>query len=145
MKRLFISITILFLLGSINAQTTVSLFKTCGKYGIINADKKIIIPANFDEIKIDEVIFCKNNTGKSIVYDDKLKILYQFNNGENKIKMISPIYAAADYYSENLIPVVLNDSDNKPGKSYYFWIKLSISLKWIKIFHQKVSVSVTAF
>lgn len=90
MKKLIILIIAFFLTIQIFADTNYSLYKKNGKYGIINNNKRIILPATYDKIIYNDVFLCKSDIVGNHVYDCNLKLLHKFNHDENEIMMCSP-------------------------------------------------------
>lgn len=71
-------------------QESYSKFKSNGKYGLINQDKKVVLPAEYDEIRFNDVYLCITSDNGSPVYDAKLNLLHKFEPEAYEFKMISP-------------------------------------------------------
>lgn len=69
---------------------TYSKFRSDGKYGLINQDKKVVLPAEYDEIRYNGVYLCITSDKGSFVYDEKLNLVHQFEPEAYEFKIISP-------------------------------------------------------
>ncbi len=72
------------------AEGKYSLYKDNGKYGLIDKNKKIVLNADYEEIKFNDVYLCKSKEIGNYIYDENLNVLHKFEEGDNKIIMTSP-------------------------------------------------------
>lgn len=90
MKKIFLSILLSISVSFLFASNEYSLFKSNGKYGLIDSKQKIVLDAEYEEIKFNEVYLCKKNKQEVFIYDNKMNLIHQFDNDTNKIVMTSP-------------------------------------------------------
>ena len=119
-----ISLLIFVLLTpSLFAHGNYSLYKNNDKYGLINKNKKIVLEAEYDSIKFNDVYLCIKKGKESYVYDQNMKFLHIFSSEQQNIMMCLPtlfyfsmgerIYTR--YYLYNLL-------DNKTSETRDYFI-----------------------
>ncbi len=95
-KFVFKSMIVVFAVLSISCTSaskvkeTYSKYKDNGKYGLIDQKKNVVLKAEFEEIKYNEVYLCTSKGQKNCIYDNKLNLLYEMDPEAYKIKFVSP-------------------------------------------------------
>lgn len=89
-----ISILMIIFLATLVSCTTItneySLYRENGKYGLIDEKRKVVLPAEFDEIQYNDVYLCKSNEKGNYVYSADLEVLHKFAEDQHSIIMCSP-------------------------------------------------------
>ena len=73
-----------------NTSEKYSLYKNNGKYGLIDSERNIVLDAEFDDIKHNEVYLCTSKDSESFIYSEDLEVLHKFKEGQHRIIMASP-------------------------------------------------------
>ena len=124
MKKILLTAFAFFLSTMVFTQKDYSVYKYNGKYGLIDKNKKIVIEAEYDEIKYNDVYLCIKEEGTSIVYDSNLNILHEFDSEHNKITIIAPwlfYFSKGDGFFEKwyLYSLLTNEATEEANNKYF--------------------------
>ena len=89
LTKLPLLLLLISLVSCATVESEYSLYRENGKYGLIDEKREIVLSAEYDEIKYNDVYLCIKEEGTSIVYDSNLNILHEFDS-DNKITIIAP-------------------------------------------------------
>ena len=119
MKKNFLLFFIPLFSTLLFAEDSYSLFKSNGKYGLINNERKIVLGAEFDNIMFNEVYLCTNIEKGCFVYDNNIRLLKQFSKEEENVIMCSPtlFYFSKGYAVEKKYYIV--DIQNEKEKQVW--------------------------
>lgn len=92
MKKIILILLVLSELILLPAEGKYSLYKSNGKYGLIDNKRNVVLKAEFSEIKYNNVYLCKTRTNGNFVYDENINLLHYFPTKMEKLIMVSPIY-----------------------------------------------------
>lgn len=126
-KVLLLLLLLISLLSCATVKPKYSLYRENGKYGLIDTNRKVVLPADFDEIKQNEVYLCQKNDGISYVYDKTLNVLHTFDSNDNKITIIAPwlfYFVKGKYINTHqgdwyLLNLITKEQTKVPNSEYF--------------------------